>query len=68
MTRGRTAAVSIGGEVLAGGNDESQSTAAGLVLILKPAATQWSLGIKAGARRQDGDTGAYAGIELGYSF
>ena len=68
LTRGRTAAVSIGGEVLAGGNDESQSTAAGLVLILKPAATHWSVGIKAGARRQDGDTGAYAGIELGYSF
>ena len=68
LTRGRTAAVSIGGEVLAGGNDESQSTAAGLVLILKPAATRWSLAIKAGARRQDGDTGAYAGIELGFSF
>jgi len=68
LTHGRNPAVSFGGEILAGGNDESESTAAGLVLIMKPAAARWSLGIKAGARRQNGELGAYAGMELGYSF
>ncbi len=68
LTHGRTPAVSIGGEVLARGNNESQSTAAGLLLILKPADSQWSVGFKAGARRQEGDKSAYGGIELGYAF
>ncbi len=68
MTHDQTPAVSVGAELVAGGNDESESTAAGLLLILKPAASQWSAGFKAGARHQDGKDGAYAGIELGYAF
>ena len=68
LTHGQTPAVSLGAELIAGGNDESESTAAGLLLILKPAASHWSVGFRAGARRQDGDEGAYAGIELGYAF
>jgi hypothetical protein len=68
LMHGMTPTLSLGAELVAGGNDESQSTAAGVVLALRSATSRWSAGFKAGARRQDGGEGAYAGVELGYAF
>lgn len=53
-----------GFEVVAGGNSETHSRAAGLVLALRPAGRAWSVALKGGLRRQDGDDSAYAGIEF----
>jgi hypothetical protein len=69
LTHDTTSVMLLGAEVVAGGNRESEFSAAGLVLVLRPAsAPTWSVAFKAGARRQDGDDGAYAGTELGYAF
>lgn len=59
---------SLGGEVVVGGNDESRSRALGLVLLLKPESRPWSVGLKAGYRRDSDSDGIYAGFELGYGF
>jgi hypothetical protein len=58
----------LGGEVVAGGNDESQATSFGLVLSFQPGSAPWSTSLKAGYRHESDDDGAYAGIELGYAF
>lgn len=59
---------SLGAEFVAGGNDESRARAVGAVFTFQPAATPWSVGLKAGYRDDSEETGAYGGIELGYSF
>ncbi|TAK52600.1 MAG: cellulose biosynthesis protein BcsS [Gammaproteobacteria bacterium] len=53
-----------GVEFVAGGNSETRSRAIGLVLAFRPAGRSWSVVLKGGARRQDGDAAPYAGIEL----
>jgi hypothetical protein len=58
----------LGGELIAGGNDESSSMAAGAAMTFHPAATDWSIGLHAGYRWQDESDGVYAGVELGYAF
>lgn len=58
----------LGAEVVAGGNDESRSTAAGAAMTLRPGETDWSIGLHAGYRWQEESDSIYAGIELGYSF
>lgn len=58
----------LGGEVVAGGNDESQATSVGLVFSFQPGSAPWSASLKAGYRHDDDDDGAYGGIELGYGF
>ena len=58
----------LGGEVVAGGNDESQATSFGLVFSFQPGSAPWSASLKAGYRHESDDDGAYAGIELGYGF
>lgn len=67
LTHEQSPVIALGAEFVAGGNDESRSSAAGLVLILRPATATWSIGLKAGARRQDGDESGYAGVELSYA-
>ena len=59
---------SLGAEFIAGGNDESDSTAAGLVLQLGRSDSPWNVGFRAGYRWQDEDDSAYGGLELGYAF
>lgn len=56
-----------GGEIVANGNDEADSVAVGLVMVVRPSGGKWSLGIKAGYRFQQEADGVYAGIELGRS-
>lgn len=58
----------VGVEFVANGNQEADSTAAGLVLELRPADRRWSVGLKAGYRFQDDVDGVYGGVELGYGF
>ena len=66
---GATAARSYGIEIVANGNDEADSTAAGLVFTARPAQSRLTVGLKAGYRFQDDDyDGAYAGLELGAGF
>jgi hypothetical protein len=55
-------------EALANGNDEADATAAGLFVTIKPAATKWSIGLKAGYRFQDDADGVYGGLEVGFAF
>lgn len=59
-------ATSLGVEVVANGNDEADSTATGLALQIRPAATKWSVALKAGYRFED--DGVYGGLEFGYGF
>ena len=68
VMREATPATSLGVEAVANGNDEADSTATGLVLQIRPAASQWSVALKAGYRFQDEDDGAYGGLEFGYGF
>jgi hypothetical protein len=67
MHRG-SAGRSLGVEIVANGNDEVDSTAAGLVYVLQPPARRWSVSLKAGYRLQDGGDGAYGGIEFSRGF
>jgi hypothetical protein len=57
-----------GVELVANGNDEADSTAAGLVFTTRPAQSKWSVSLKAGYRFQDEGDGAYGGLEFGYGF
>jgi hypothetical protein len=57
-----------GGEVIANGNSEANSTAVGLVFAVQPKASKWSVNLKAGYRFQTDADGAYGGIEFGYGF
>ena len=68
LMRALTGRQALGGEVVAGGNDESQATSFGLVFSFQPASAPWSASLKAGYRHEDDDDGAYGGIELGYGF
>ena len=52
----------------ANGNDEADSTAAGLVFTARPQGSRWSVNVKAGYRFQDEGDGAYGGLEFGYGF
>lgn len=68
VMRAVSATQSMGAEFVANGNDEADSTAAGLVLVLRPTGSRWSVGLKAGYRFQDDADGAYGGVEFGYGF
>ena len=57
-----------GGEVVFNGNDESESTATGMVLVWRPEGSSWSWGLKAGYRFQDYQDSPFAGFELGTAF
>jgi len=60
---------SYGIELVANGNDEADSTAAGLVFTARPADSRFTVSLKAGYRFQDDDyDGAYGGVEFGSSF
>ncbi len=67
VMRALSAGRSLGGDVVVGGNDESHAESLGLVFVFQPS-VPWSVGLKAGYRHESEDDGAYAGIELGYSF
>lgn len=58
----------LGAEFVAGGNDESRSRSVGAVFTFQAGPAPWSMGLKAGYRSDSDDSGAYGGIELGYSF
>ncbi len=58
-------ALAIGAEFVAGGNADYRARSAGIVLALRPAASGWSVALKAGGRRERGETGGYAGLEFG---
>jgi hypothetical protein len=58
----------LGIEVIANGNNEADSTAAGLVASLRPAASSWTVSLKAGYRFQDEADGVYGGLEYGFGF
>ena len=58
----------LGFEALANGNDEADAVAVGLVKTFEPAASGFSVGLKAGYRFQDDADGAYGGVEFGYPF
>lgn len=64
----RSADHSVGVELLANGNDEASSTAAGLVYVFQPPARRWSVSLKAGYRLQEGGDGAYGGVEFSHGF
>lgn len=68
LTHPLTARLSAGAELVAGGNDESDSFATGIVLLLQPGAENWSVGLRLGHRHEDDAESAYAGIELGRGF
>ena len=57
----------VGGEVVAAGNRESDFTSVGAVFSVQ-ASAKASVGFKLGYRAQDGENGAYGGIELFVSF
>jgi hypothetical protein len=58
---------SVGGEAVAAGNRESDFTSIGAIFSLQ-ATTTTSVGFKVGYRAQDGENGAYGGIELFVAF
>lgn len=58
---------SVGAEFVAGGNDESRSTAAGLVVGFR-LSNSLNLALKSGYRWQDESDSVYGGFELGYAF
>jgi len=68
LMRALTSRQSLGVEVVAGGNDESRSRGGGAVYTFQPGQSAWSVGLKAGYRDDSDQSGAYGGIELGYSF
>lgn len=69
LMHGSTPARAFGIEVVANGNDEADSTAAGFVFTARPAASKVTVSVKAGYRFQADDyDGAYGGLELGYGF
>jgi hypothetical protein len=59
---------SLGAEFIANGNDETDATALGLVMVMRPAGGRWSLGLKVGYRFQQDADGVYGGFEFGRSF
>lgn len=67
MNRG-SAGRSLGVEFVANGNDEANSTAAGIVYAVQPPARRWSVTFRAGYRLQDEADGVYGGIEFGRGF
>ncbi len=68
LMRGNPSTHAFGIEALAGGNDEADSTAIGVVTSFRTGpASPWTIGLKAGYRFQDDADGAYGGVELGYS-
>jgi hypothetical protein len=62
------ASQSTGLELVANGNNEADSTAAGLVYELRPNGSRWSIGLKAGYRWQQHADGLYGGIDLSHAF
>lgn len=68
VTRELAPAWLLGGEVVFNGNDESESTATGMVLVWRPEGSSWSWGLKAGYRFQDYQDSPFAGFELGTAF
>jgi hypothetical protein len=66
---GATQARQFGVELVANGNDEADSTAAGGVMTIQPAGSRFTVSVKAGYRFQSDDyDGAYGGLEFGYGF
>jgi hypothetical protein len=55
-------------EFIANGNDEANSTAAGIVYAIQPPGRRWSISLRAGYRLQDEADGIYGGIEFGRGF
>jgi hypothetical protein len=68
LMRALSSRQSLGAEFVAGGNDESRSRGVGAVFSFQPAESAWLVGLKAGYRDDSDQSGAYGGIELGYSF
>lgn len=69
LMHGPAPARAFGVEVVANGNDEADSTAAGFVFTARPAAGKVTVSLKAGYRFQADDyDGAYGGLEFGYAF
>lgn len=68
LMHGASPARAFGVEFVANGNDEADSTAAGLVFTARPQGSRWSVNVKAGYRFQDEGDGAYGGLEFGYGF
>ena len=69
LMHGSTPARQFGVEFVASGNDEAESTAAGLVFTARPASSRMTVSVRAGYRWQADDyDGAYGGLEIGYGF
>lgn len=68
LLRQMTAAASLGAELVAGGNDESDMTSAGMVLSLRPGAGPWTVGLRSGYRWDEESDSVYVGVEMGYGF
>ena len=69
LMHGSTDSRRFGVEFVANGNDEADSTAAGLVFTTRPSASRLTVTVKAGYRFQSDDyDGAYGGLEFGYGF
>ena len=68
LLHGASTTRAFGLEAIANGNDEAEATAVGLVRTFEPGARGFAVGLKAGYRFQDDADGAYAGLEVGYSF
>jgi hypothetical protein len=58
----------LGVEFIANGNDEANSTAAGVVYAIQPPGRRWSISLRTGYRLQDEADGIYGGIEFGRGF
>jgi hypothetical protein len=68
LTRQMRPAWRFGAEAIVNGNDESESTAAGMVMVWQPQGSSWTWGLKAGYRFQDYKDSPFAGFELGNAF
>jgi hypothetical protein len=68
LVRRSTAASSVGAEFVLNGNDEAQSSAAGLLFSMQPSGGAWNVLIKAGYRFASDADGIYGGLEFGYGF
>lgn len=68
LTHRTTGSSSVGAEFALNGNDEAQSSAAGLLFSVQPAGSSWSILFKAGYRFDSDADGIYGGLEFGYGF
>ncbi len=59
---------SVGGEGVVNGNDETDATATGMILLWHPLSSSWTWGLKLGYRFQEYEDSPFAGLELGNAF